>query len=424
MAVDCTPIPSSLVDLHRAWTLCSYATTEHRHDAKRHLNQMILNWLASKDVANPVERPLTRKDRPTLLVACEVIGGGHVMSRCYEPFLEQLKERFHVVTIVAESDLGDETVPWSDELVQFSWNQERFADILEIIQRVKPDAIYYPCVGMRLWTVIACNLRLAPLQIASLGHPATTNSQCIDFMVGGKTTSGDGECYSERLVRLASPGNLYRLNRGQESYPREVRGRPAPVRIAVCANMLKLNSDFLDACGTISDRAERSIEFCFMPNCIGLKYLVARQQVTARLARRARFLVAPRNRCADYLQNLAQCDLYFSPFPFGGENSTLDALLQALPVVTLAGKQPHSQLDARVMETIGLPPWLITGSPEEYIDAAVRLINEDETRVSITQQLLDTDIEQRFTEEHATYANDFVNTFWSIYETALADAAS
>jgi hypothetical protein len=418
---DVIPTDAMLFDMHRAWTLCSYATTDDRHDAKRYLNRLLTNWLESRKITVPLAKPkLAASDRPTLLVASEVSGGGHVMSRCYEPFLEQLQQRFRVVTVIARDDLGDDQVEWCDELVRFSWTVDKFGDVFDVIVAQQPDIIYYPCIGMRLWPVITCNTRLAPLQIASLGHPATTYSEHIDYMVGGATTAGDEDCYSERLVRLKSPGNLYRLNRSQERYPRKPKSQPAPIRVAICANMLKLNSDFLAACGQIADRVERPLEFHFMPNCIGLKLLVARQQVASVLDGRARFLVFPREPCANYLQHLRDCDIYLGTFPFGGENSMLDALLQGLPAVTLAGAQPHSRLDMRVMQTAGVPDWLITHSVDDYIRAIERLVNDDESREQITRLLVETDLEQRFADEHQEFPTDFVDTIWSIYQRAIS----
>ena len=416
-AESATPSERALFDIHKAWTLCSYATTDHRHQTKRYLNKLIRNWLEERQTRIPDFSPrLARSEKPRMLVACEVAGGGHVMSRCYEPFLEQLKERFHVVLMVAENDLGDEHVPWCDELVRFRWDLENFGDVFDGISKLDPDVIYYPCIGMRLWSVITCNVRLAPLQIASLGHPATTHSPAIDYMLGGATTTGSDECFSEQVVRFRSPGNLYRLNRPQERYPRKLDQHPNPVRVATCANMLKLNSQFLAACRSIAEQVDRPLEFHFMPNCIGLKLCVARQQIASVLDGHARYRVFPREPCADYLQHLRDCDIYLSPFPFGGENSMLDALLQGMPGITLCAQEPHTRLDARVMQTAGLPEWLVTNSEEEYIDAASRLIREDETRLAIAQQLIDTDLEKQFAEEHQTYAGDFVKTMWSIYE--------
>lgn len=411
------PTERSMFDIHRAWTLCSYATTEHRHETKRYLNRLIKNWLEARQIPIPdVPQELQPSERPRLLVACEVAGGGHVMSRCYEPFLEQLRDRFHVVLLVAEHDLGDDHVPWCDELIRFNWDLEHFGEVLANIANLKPDVIYYPCIGMRLWSIITCNVRLAPLQIASLGHPATTHSPAIDYMVGGNTTTGADECFSEQVVRFKSPGNLYRLNRPQECFPREIKTGANPIRVATCANMLKLNADFLGACRRIAEQATRPVEFHFMPNCIGLKLCVARQQIASVLDGHARYRVFPREACSNYLQHLRECDVYLSPFPFGGENSMLDALLQGMPGVTLCAQEPHTRLDARVMETAQLPKWLITHSVEEYTAAATRLIDEEETRLDLMRKLVETDLEQEFEKEHDVYAGDFVDTMWGIIE--------
>ena len=74
----------------------------------------------------------------------------------------------------------------------------------------QPDVLYMPSVGMFVLTVFMSNLRVAPLQVAGLGHPATTHSDRIDCVSVEEDYVGDPACFSERLLKLPKDGQPYR----------------------------------------------------------------------------------------------------------------------------------------------------------------------------------------------------------------------
>ena len=50
------------------------------------------------------------------------------------------------------------------------------------------DFVFYPAVGMHAADIILSNVRLAPVQLTSYGHPASTQSKYIDYFIGGAAT--------------------------------------------------------------------------------------------------------------------------------------------------------------------------------------------------------------------------------------------
>ncbi|MAE66067.1 MAG: hypothetical protein CMJ18_17490 [Phycisphaeraceae bacterium] len=412
---DVTPRADALGALHHVWALCSYATQQDRHDVKAVLNRTIANWLKQQRITTDTAPTPPRRDRPSLTVACEVIGGGHVMDRCFAAYLRQLRAHFHVTALVAEEDLRSDALDWADELVRFNWTGARFSDLVDQVVRLAPDVIYYPCVGMRLWGVLLSNLRLAPLQFATLGHPATTRSPYMDCVIAGRDMLGDPDRLSEKIVTFDCPGHLYDLSRDAPTAAPIVRERPDTVRIAVCANLLKLNHDFVESCARIARAAQRPVTFHFFPNCIGIRYQIARRQLD-RLVRDAETQVHPRTDNATYRADLNESDLYLSTFPFGGENSTLDAVLSGLPTVTLEGPEPHARLDARVLRAVGAPDWCITTDRDAFESAACRLIDDDACRVACARALVDADVRRIFADECERYAEDFGRAVAWMYE--------
>jgi hypothetical protein len=98
---------------------------------------------------------------------------------------------------------------------------------------------------------------------------------------------------------------------------------------------------------------------------------------------------------AAYLERLNACDMTLSPFPFGGLHSTIDSLSQGLPVVAMAGDQPHSRTDATMLRLAGMPGWLCAADAESYATAALRIAGDDGLRVELSRQALACDVPGR-----------------------------
>ncbi|HIA7562205.1 TPA: cobalt ABC transporter permease, partial [Escherichia coli] len=141
------------------------------------------------------------------------------------------------------------------------------------LSEVRPDVIYYPSVGMFPLTVYLTALRLAPLQLMALGHPATTWSEHIDGVLVEEDYLGDPACFSETICAVPKdaipyipPVSTERVL--PERTPFRERAKAAwpsalPVRVAVCASVMKINPGFLDTLREISDRSQVPLQFCF-----------------------------------------------------------------------------------------------------------------------------------------------------------------
>jgi glycosyltransferase involved in cell wall biosynthesis len=158
------------------------------------------------------------------------------------------------------------------------------------------------------------------------------------------------------------------------------------VQIAMVASTMKLNPDFLQACRQIAEQSPTPVHFQFF---IGAAKGLIGLQVTQVVERY-------RGKCATvniqqaynyYLQQLANCDLYINPFPFGNMNGIVDLLSVGLVGVCKSGNEPHEHIDQGLFERLGMPDWLVTTSTEDYINAALRLINNHEERLTIRKNL-------------------------------------
>jgi len=126
-----------------------------------------------------------------------------------------------------------------------------------------------------------------------------------------------------------------------------------------------------------------------------------------------------------YLAELNACDLNLSPFPFGGLHSVVDSLRQGIPVVALEGLDLHARTDSMLLRRLGMPEWLISQNEDEYIAAALRVIDDDEERIALSRQALALDVDRiLFGDATTPLRSDVVDAMWWIYQHHEAIKAS
>ncbi len=215
--------------------------------------------------------------------------------------------------------------------------------------------------------------RAATLQIAYLGYPAPTGAQGIDAMIADATVmpAGAEQGWPERILHLPHAFLCY------EPYP----GTPAVVPRAPEASMtfgsfnnlaklddptlalwcrvlhatpgsrLLLGATTLDEAATVAFLRER-----FARHGIGSGQLTCAPPVADP---------------AQLLARYAGIDVALDPPRFNGGTTTLDALWQGVPVVTLPGEIMPSRMAASVLETAGLADW-IARDADDYVGIATR----------------------------------------------------
>ena len=96
-----------------------------------------------------------------------------------------------------------------DEVLDFEAPNDMIACLRQLhalAGALRPAVFYMPSVGMFPITMFAANQRLAPVQVAALGHPATTHSDRIDYISVEDDFVGDPDCFSVTLLRLPRDG--------------------------------------------------------------------------------------------------------------------------------------------------------------------------------------------------------------------------
>lgn len=396
-----------------AWMLCSYSESDGKHAVKPSINRALRNWLATKSavLASPPRAKRTT-GKPTLLIVLEAFGSRHAMYRCYAVAIRSLRRKFHLVALVDGARIDDVARALFDDVME---THGRPSDVKEVVDRVatlSPDMVYFPSIGMWPMAVWLANIRLAPIQFMSPGHPASSFCSDIDYILLGNANTFEPERFSETIIVLDQPGMLHTSPPQATEVAPLVRRAPDVIRIAVTANAAKLSSAFIGVCERLQSRSKRQIEFCFFPNTTDVQTKAIRAELGDRLQRVS---VQDRAHYASYLDSLRNCDLALGPFPFGGANSAVDALRLALPLVAMDGPEFHTGTERRYISACGLPDWLIAEDIDSYEAAAMRLINDDEERYALANALIGRTDRVLLEEHHACFPDEFLDAVSWLY---------
>ncbi len=390
-----------LARLPEMYMHCSYAMTPNKHAIKAALMRQMRRACLEAGVAEgPSSLPSRIPERPTLFVVCEHFMFGHSMYRTHSLAVRSLRERFHVVGVIYGVQRSPEIDDLFDEVMTFP-----DADFLEGIRIVAGEIVrretvlvFFPSVGMTPHAIALASLRLAPIQCASYGHAASTMSPAIDYMVLPEDFMGSRDRFSEHVLALPIAAMPFRP-RG--SLPAEALPRPlspdapdVPIRIAIPASTMKLNPRYFDALSRIGAGAKRAVEFRFFPLAsTGLPYLELKRILGMRLPAGRVFAEAPHD---TYIGMLRACDFFLCPFPYGNTNSIVDSLQVGLPGVCLDGPEPHAHIDAGLFTRIGFPEETVTRTVDEYVNAAIRMIEDAEWRAHCRDIAVKCDITRAF----------------------------
>ncbi|BFM06701.1 hypothetical protein [Halioxenophilus aromaticivorans] len=390
-----TKVVASDAAIHRVvntWMFCSYMNNLKKHKIKIPLNAIVKNYCQAHGAKQPfISNKRVLKQKPTLLVICERFTSTHAMFRCYGRAIESLKASYRIVLLTAHNRADSNSVALFDDAVLLPQGQGIKAVKATIgkIINIAPDMIYYPSLGMDAWVVALAQYRLAPIQLMTMGHPATSYCDNIDYLFAEESTLGDAGCVNETCLHVKD--GTFAMSKGTLTYQAEItiRENPDSLKIALPSIAYKLNPSVLKACQEIKARSKRPVEFHFFPNMRGVNHLA----IHFRLQEILPCVVHENQPYSQYMSALNECDIVLSPFPFGNTNGFIDSGRLALPVVCLDGPEAHSHTDVALSERFGLPDFCRTQNVEQYIAAAVRLVDDDTLRVSVSQALKNKNID-------------------------------
>ena len=220
-------------------------------------------------------------------------------------------------------------------------------------------------------------LRPAPLQVAWLGYPASTDSRLNDYAIVDRVVvpSVQTRRFSEKLVWMP---HSYQVNDHRQPVAgvlsaRSELGLPESGFVYACFNQVyKIEPDVFACWMRILRRVPGSVLWLYTGNHTARANLAREAEVLGISPARILFgetLDKPR-----HLARLACADLFLDTGTINAHTSASDALWAGVPVLTRPGDSFAARVGASLVSAAGLPQ-LICNSVAQYEEIAVRLAN-------------------------------------------------
>jgi predicted O-linked N-acetylglucosamine transferase (SPINDLY family) len=365
--------------IFQVWMYCSYASTQNKHKIKKTLNLIMQKLLSEMNFKINKTSYVAGKNRPRVLVIHEYFTKNHAMYRCYAPMIYSLKKNFELISLSEENNIDDASELIFEKIYKIKFKAPSFEEIIKIIQKISPDIIYYPSIGMKPWTILTANLRLAPIQVFTQGHPATTNSDKIDYVFINNMVGDLEQVFSETILIGNNQFNPIEYDQVPEKMPQKEKSDGTYICIGINSKVMKLNYRLIEICKRLNKESKHKLQFHFFPGERGSNYDGIESMIRAELSNAKIF---PYLSYTALLQEIKNCDLVLAAFPFGNTNGTADACMLGVPTVAHFGPENPAQSDLLVLESNGYPKWLISDNDDDYFKVALRLVNDEKLRMS------------------------------------------
>lgn len=228
--------------------------------------------------------------------------------------------------------------------------------------------------------------RAAPVQLTYM-YPHSTAVPNMDGRLTDAYCDPPGiaeRFHTEQVVRIPECGWVYRP---MDVLP-PVNGLPSLatgyVTFGSLNRLVKVTPQMIETWAALLQAVPRSRLMMMAEDERGCER--ARESFRQLRVKRERIVAVPRCSHHDYLELMHRIDIALDTFPYNGMNTTADALLMGLPVVTLAGETSVSRTGLGVLSNPELPN-LVATTPEQYVRIASDLAADKDRLVGLRSTL-------------------------------------
>jgi predicted O-linked N-acetylglucosamine transferase (SPINDLY family) len=266
---------------------------------------------------------------------------------------------------------------------------------VEAIQARQPAVLVYPEIGMDPMTLQLASLRLAPVQVATWGHPETTGLPTMDYYLSAEDfePANAQENYSEKLVRLPHLGCCYHPLPVTAAEPDfDGLNVESGVPVFVCPGTPFKYAPRHDRVFVEIARRAGRCRFVFFDHYLyhdlseKLHHRLKTAFAQTGLNLHAHAVFIPWQPRAAFYGLLQRADVYLDTIGFSGFNTAMQAVECGLPMVTREGRFLRGRFGSGILRRLGLSE-LIAETEEDYIDLALKLAQDGDYRNKIRERM-------------------------------------
>ena len=374
----------------------AYQEENNRNLLKRYGDlcaRLMRDWFERQDFVVPGRRSSDGVIR--VGIASQYFWNHSVWKAIVRGWFEKIdRERFALYAFYFGVRQDEETLLAKSSAAHFEQEAKPLRQWVQGIIDRQLDVLIYPEIGMDPMSVQLASLRLAPVQVATWGHPETTGLPTIDYFLSAEEMEPPRaqENYTEQLITLPNLGCFYRAW-GGEAMRLDLGklGIDSRSPLLLCPGMpfkYARQHDWVFA--EIARRLGRCQFVFFIPEVTSLAEAL-RQRLEAVFAQYGLSLdeyviFIPWLNGPAFDGLLERADVFLDTIGFSGFNTAMQAVERGIPIVTREGRFLRGRLASGILKRMGLHE-LIAGSEEDYISLAVKLIRDGEYRDRVRKRI-------------------------------------
>lgn len=314
--------------------------------------------------------------------------------------------RFEIVLFHVGGKEDAETAWAMKQVSSFEQGKSSLEEWTRCLLDKQADVLIYPEIGMDHMTVKLASLRLAPVQIASWGHPETTGLPTIDYYLSAEYLEPDDaqNNYTEKLICLPNLGCHYHPAQVNSTEPDLAGlGIASSLPILLCPGTPFKYAPQHDHVFVEIALQLGQCQLVFFTNDI--------PELSEKLYRRLDLVFAKANlkigdfcvfipwqEKAAFYGLMRRADVYLDTLGFSGFNTAMQAVECGLPIVTREGRFMRGRLASGILRCMELTE-LVVGTEAEYVNLAVRLARDKDFnqavrhRIAMSREVLYNDVE-------------------------------
>lgn len=384
-------------------TAVALGSTSINHEGDRPIKQRLNQAIRDNSFGQGAQIKTVTSDAKSIAVVTAFWQQGHPVYEGFKAFVSALAPDYKLTLVYLGLNL--------EQVDQHLFQQVLHLRVIDGALDIEPirtndfAIAYFPDVGLSAESILLANIRLAPIQIAGLGHPVSTRGAQIDYIISGaqvEVRSLARKNYDERLVLLPGNGVVYQA----PEYTRQHRPNSRTEIIINCPwPGQHLNEPLVKFLAYLHKKATKPLRFRFFPGpALHKNGMTPLRQDLARLLPSTTFEIVLGHNDNDDMAILEAGDFALDAYPFGCPKTVVEHLYLRQPIVTYEGKKWANRISSQLLRQVGLAE-LIATNANSYVQLALKLIEDTAYREEIGDRLRNVDLEQALfnTEEPAQF---------------------
>jgi predicted O-linked N-acetylglucosamine transferase (SPINDLY family) len=363
------------------------------HDWQRRSGR-VLAALVAQALPPATARSLRGPGEKPRIAICSAFLRRHTVTRLFGALIEALDPSEFDLALLAPTDQVDEVTQRLGARARWVESGERsLAEWSATIDRIEPDVLVFPDIGMSSLVEALAARRHAPVQAMLWGHPVTSGLSTMDWFLTADAMERTGaeSDYSEQVWRLPGLGTAFVAPTATPEPVPELQALPPGTIVCALPQMAQKLRPAHDALLVELAQAVPELVFAFTPHAvtaIGAQFRarLARALASAGLDPDRRIAVCRPLSSRAFLGLATQADFALDPIDWSGGNTSLELFAHDLPILTLPREAMRSRHTAAMLGILDLPE-LVAVDEADYLARAIRLARDPAWRESLRSRI-------------------------------------